>query len=85
MRIAKVSIKEPDVVETILIGILVIWTLSAMYLLKQAAGFESMTLLTWTSLTTFFAGFSSIVLIVIAIRVYVSKNFLKNADLTVFI
>ncbi len=66
-RLSETKVKEPDAVELVLIGILVIWTVAAFYLLRMASTFEIESLVSWTSLTAFFVGFSSIVLIVIAI------------------
>jgi hypothetical protein len=59
---------SPDFIEIGLIGALVIWSVSAFILLQQAADISTANyLLSWTSLTTFFAGIISIVLIVIAV------------------
>jgi len=58
----------PDFIEIGLIGVLVIWSISAFILLQQAADISTGNyLLSWTSLTTFFAGVISVVLIVIAV------------------
>ncbi len=63
-------IRDPDIIELVLVGILAIWTVSIMLLIRQAvvtvAGFN---MLSWTSLTTFFMGFTSIVALVIAVLV----------------
>ena len=53
-------------VEKGLLGILVVWIVAVLYLINQAASAE-LNVLSWVSLTTFFSGFSSVVLIVIAI------------------
>ena len=53
-------------VEKGLLGILVVWIVAVLYLINQAASAE-LNVLSWISLTTFFSGFSSVVLIVIAI------------------
>jgi len=65
----RTTFKDPDFVELLLIGILSIWTISAFYLLRKAATMVTLDLLSWTSLTAFFAGFGTIVLLVIAILV----------------
>tara|TARA_Y100000310_G_C20440316_1_gene695780 strand:+ start:56 stop:283 length:228 start_codon:yes stop_codon:yes gene_type:complete len=57
---------KPDFTEWMLLSILVIWVFSSIYLINQAATSE-LNLLSWTSLSTFFLGFSSVTLIVIAI------------------
>ena len=67
MKIQKTKIKEPDMIELTLIGILIIWIVSALWLIREAATMEVISLISWTSLTTFFMGFASITLIVIAI------------------
>lgn len=64
--IEKTIIKNPDFIELGLIAVLVIWSLSAFILLQQAADISA-GLLSWTSLTTFFTGMCSIVLVVIAV------------------
>jgi len=53
-------------VEKGLLGILIVWIVAVLYLVNQAANAE-LNVLSWVSLTTFFSGFSSVVLIVIAI------------------
>jgi len=64
----KTIVRNPDFIEVGLIGVLVIWSISAFILLQQAANIQvGNYLLSWTSLTTFFSGIISIVLIVIAI------------------
>jgi hypothetical protein len=78
--IEKTRIRNPDFVELGLIGILVVWSLSAFMLLQQAADLSIGTgsLLSWTSLTTFFTGIISIVLIVIAVILAdMRKEFMK--------
>jgi len=67
IRLKKYKSKDPDMIELVLIGILAIWTISSFYLLYQASTFETIHVVSWSSLTTFFVGFSSIVLIVIAV------------------
>ena len=57
---------QQDFIEKGLLGILVVWILAVLYLVNQAATAE-LNVLSWVSLTTFFSGFSSVVLIVIAI------------------
>jgi hypothetical protein len=66
--IEKTVIKNPDFVELGLIGVLVVWSISAFMLLQQATQLGiSSGLLSWTSLIAFFTGMCSVVLIVIAI------------------
>ena len=61
-------IKNPDFIELGLIGVLVIWSISAFMLLQQASEIGLVNgLLSWTSLTAFFTGMCSVTLIVIAI------------------
>ncbi|MBT4114377.1 hypothetical protein HOE41_01900 [Candidatus Woesearchaeota archaeon] len=68
LRMEKTIVRNPDFIEVGLIGVLVIWSISAFILLQQAANIQvGNYLLSWTSLTTFFSGIISIVLIVIAI------------------
>lgn len=68
IRIERAKIKDPDIVELGLISVLVIWSISAFILLQQAANISAGGgLLSWTSLTTFFTGIISVVLIVIAV------------------
>jgi hypothetical protein len=68
IRLEKTITRNPDFIELGLIGVLVIWSISAFMLLQQAAEIQlGNYLLSWTSLTTFFVGISSIILIVIAI------------------
>ena len=57
---------QQDFIEKGLLGILAVWILAVLYLVNQAATAE-LNVLSWVSLTTFFNGFSSVVLIVIAI------------------
>ena len=59
-------IDQEAFVEKGLLGILVVWIVAVLYLVNQAATAE-LNVLSWVSLTTFFSGFSSVVLIVIAI------------------
>ena len=68
IRLEKTITRNPDFIELGLIGVLVIWSISPFMLLQQAAEIQlGNYLLSWTSLTTFFVGISSIILIVIAI------------------
>ncbi len=62
-------IREPDIIELVLIGILAIWTVSIILLIRQAITVTGFNMLSWTSLTTFFIGFTSIVALVIAVIV----------------
>ena len=67
MRMQKTSMKDPDLIEVTLIGILAIWTLSTFYLLWQASTLPEINLISWTSLTAFFTGFGTIALLAIAV------------------
>ena len=69
MGILNINLKDPDFIEVVLVLILAIWTISVFYLLRQAATLTEINLISWTSLVAFFTGFSSIVLIVIAVIV----------------
>ena len=69
MLVRKTRVNEPDIIELVLIGILAIWTVSIILLIKQAITITGYNILSWTSLTTFFMGFTSIVILVIAILV----------------
>ncbi|MEK6807421.1 MAG: hypothetical protein AABX75_00165 [Nanoarchaeota archaeon] len=61
------KVKQPDPVEFGLIAVLVIWSISVLWLLQMAATARVLELLSWTSLLAFFMAFASIVLVVIAI------------------
>jgi hypothetical protein len=67
--IKQAKITKPDMVEASLIVILAMWIISVLWLLDKAMNFEVQSLLTWQSLTTFFAAFASIAVLVIAILV----------------
>jgi len=67
--IKQAKITKPDMIEASLIVILAMWIISVLWLLDKAMNFEVQTLLTWQSLTTFFAAFASIAILVIAILV----------------
>ena len=58
---------NPNLVQSVLVLILAVWTISVFYLLRQASTFAINNLVSWTSLTAFFTGFGSIALIVIAV------------------
>jgi hypothetical protein len=62
-------IRDPDLIELVLVGILAIWTVSIILLIRQAVTITGFNILSWTSLTTFFMGFTSIVALVIAVIV----------------
>lgn len=67
--IKQAKITKPDMIEASLIVILAMWIISVLWLLDKAMNFEVQSLLTWQSLTTFFAAFASIAVLVIAILV----------------
>jgi hypothetical protein len=68
LGIEKTVIRNPDVIELGLIGVLVVWSISSFMLLQQASNIGIASgLLSWTSLTAFFTGMCSVILIVIAI------------------
>lgn len=69
MMLRQTVIKDPDMIELVLIGILAIWTVSTILLIRQAITVTGFNMLSWTSLTTFFVGFLSIVALVVAIIV----------------
>ncbi len=57
---------QQEFIERGLLGILAVWIIAVLYLVNQAATAE-LNVLSWVSLTTFFSGFSSVALIVVAI------------------
>lgn len=67
MLLKKTIIRNPDIIELVLVGILAIWTVTTLLLIKQAITVTGFNMLSWTSLTTFFTGFMSIVGLVIAV------------------
>ena len=66
---ARRDVNMPDFVEVVLVIILAVWTISVFWLLRRAATLIEINVVSWISLTAFFTGFGSIVLIVIAIVV----------------
>jgi len=60
---------KPDLVEAMLVIILAAWTIVSMWLIEKAVSFQIQSLLTWQSLTTFFAAFVSIIILVIAVLI----------------
>ncbi len=60
---------KPDLIEALLVIILAIWTIVSMWLIEKAVSFQIQSLLTWQSLTTFFAAFISIIILVIAVLI----------------
>ena len=60
------AVDQENFIEKGLLGILAVWILAVLYLVNQAATAE-LNVLSWVSLTTFFSGFSSVVLLVVAI------------------
>ena len=58
---------RPDIVEALLVLILAVWTIVAMWLLEKAISIGTESVITWQSLTTFFAAFTSIIVLVIAV------------------
>ena len=69
MRMARRDVNMPDFVEVVLVITLALWTVSVFWLLRRAATLIEINVVSWTSLSAFFTGFGSIVLIVIAIIV----------------
>jgi len=59
-------VDQENFIEKGLLGILAVWILAVLYLVNQAATAE-LNVLSWVSLTTFFSGFSSVALLVVAI------------------
>ncbi len=72
------KVKQPDVVELGLIAILVVWSISVLWLIQKAVTARVLEILSWTSLTTIFIAFSSIVLLVIAIILADIRKELKS-------
>ena len=60
---------KPDLIELLLLVILALWTIVSMWLIEKAVTFQVQSVLTWQSLTTFFAAFISIIILVIAILI----------------
>ncbi len=60
------TVDQENFIEKGLLGILAVWILAVLYLVNQAATAE-LNVLSWVSLTTFFSGFSSVALLVVAI------------------
>jgi len=71
-------IKQPDITELGLIAVLVVWSLSVLWLIQRAVTAKVLELLSWTSLTAIFIAFSSIVLLVIAILLADIRKELKQ-------
>jgi len=67
--IHKTRIKKPDWIEFGLLMVLVVWGIAVIWLLQRVVTAQSFELLSWTSLQTFFVGFISIVMLVIAILI----------------
>lgn len=65
----KTKIKKPDAIELGLVIVLAIWSLSVLWLLERVITAQTMELLSWMSLIAFFAGFASVIVVVIAILV----------------
>jgi len=65
----RMKLKDPDMIEMLLIGILAIWTISTFYLLRTASTLATIDSVSWSSLTAFFTGFGTLVLLVIAVLV----------------
>ena len=63
------KVTAPDFVEALLIIILAIWVLIVLWLIERAITFDIQSIITWQSLTTFFAAFASIIVLVIAVLV----------------
>ncbi|MEM2954398.1 MAG: hypothetical protein QW625_00380 [Candidatus Nanoarchaeia archaeon] len=63
--IAKTKITKPDFIELMLLGILIIWTVTVLWLIAKSA--STITMLTIESLIMFFIAFTSITAIVIAV------------------
>jgi len=63
------KVTAPDFVEALLIIILAIWVLIVLWLIERAITFDIQSIITWQSLTTFFAAFVSIIVLVIAVLV----------------
>lgn len=67
--IHKTKIKKPDAVELGLVIVLAIWSLSVIWLLERAITAQFIEVISWMSLTAFFAGFASVMVVVLAILV----------------
>ena len=72
------KVKQPDMTELGLIAVLVVWSVAVLWLIQKAVTARVMEILSWTSLTTIFIAFSSIVLLVIAILLADIRKELKQ-------
>ena len=64
--IRKKRVDTPDLTEKVLLVSLTFWIVSVIYLTSKAANLE-LSLLSWTSLSTFFLGVISVILFVAVI------------------
>jgi hypothetical protein len=64
--IRKKRVDDPDMTEKVLLASLTFWIVSVIYLTYKAANLE-LSLLSWTSLSTFFLGVISVILFVAVI------------------
>ena len=64
--IRKKRVDNPDMTEKVLLASLTFWIVSVIYLTYKAANLE-LSLLSWTSLSTFFLGVISVILFVAVI------------------
>jgi hypothetical protein len=62
----KKRVDNPDMTEKVLLASLTFWIVSVIYLTYKAANLE-LSLLSWTSLSTFFLGVISVILFVAVI------------------
>lgn len=67
--IKQTKVTKPDLVEALLVIILAIWIIVTLWLLERAISFQIQSIITWQSLTTFFASFVSIIVLVIAVLI----------------
>ncbi len=77
--IHRTKITKPDIVEITLILILAVWSIITLWLLEKAITFPLLNSITWQSLTTLFAAFASIVLLVIAVLVADIRKEIKHS------
>lgn len=66
---ARRDVNMPDFVEVALVLALAVWAIAVFWLLRRAATLIEINVVSWASLSAFFTGFGSIVLLVIAILV----------------
>lgn len=70
--------KAPDIVELAMLGILVIWIITTIWLLARAMTLPILSSITWESLQTIFTAFISITILVLAVILADIRKELKD-------